>query len=74
MKRHDLVVFLSLSLAGSLLGSACGGGGDKTEPDMSACGPVTCSAITSFNPKTCQCEAADMTMTGVPIDMTQLGD
>jgi len=71
MKRHGIV--LVLSLACSMVGSACGGG-DKTEPDMSACSAVTCSAITSFNPKTCQCEPADMTMTGTPMDMTMLGD
>jgi hypothetical protein len=72
MKRHGLI--LVLALAGSLLVAACGGGGDKTEPDMSACGPVTCSAITAFNPKTCHCEAVDQAMPATPMDMTQLGD
>jgi hypothetical protein len=70
MKRLGLfsIFFVIVSSA------ACGGGSDKTEPDMSACGAKTCSAITAFNPKTCQCEPADMTMTGTPMDMTMLGD
>ena len=72
MNRPGLV--LSLSFATSVLASACGGGTNKVEPDMSACGAVTCSAITAFNPKTCQCDPADMTMTGAPMDMTMLGD
>lgn len=55
MKRLG-AIFVAASCLSSLV--ACGGSsGDKN--DMAACGPVTCSAVTAFNPKTCQCEAVD---------------
>jgi hypothetical protein len=67
MKRLGLVLVALLSVA------ACGGG-DKAEPDLSACGPVTCSATMYYSSKTCSCVIADLAMTGAPMDMSMPGD